>query len=219
MRDGQPSTARPEWLEPTPPRGSRIPTQTTAIPGQTGPRPAERWSRPGERDVYVTPRTIRIGYEVYPLHNISRVSVHTVEWAERPPAKEVVPPLVVLGIAVLLIIATASSRSAANSSQGLFVFAAAVALLWLLVVMARKRFRTALVIESSGGQATALVGRSAESVHHLESIVLAAIEEPPTQTQHFHIGDIVRGDKIQGNKYQQRVDTDPAEARTPAAGV
>jgi hypothetical protein len=138
--------------------------------------------------------------------------VHTVEWAERPPAKEVVPPLVVLGTAILLIIATVGGRSTSDSPQGLFALAAAVGLIWLLIVVARRRFRTALVIESSGGQATALVGKYAESVHHLESIVLAAIEKPPTQPQHFHIGDIVRGDKIQGNKYQQRVGSDPGDA-------
>lgn len=155
----------------------------------------------------MTRRTVRIGYETYPLRNISRVSVHTVEWAERPPIGEVGPPLAILAFSVVGLIVTQGSRTSSGTNGGVgtfLVIVLLVSLVWLLVVLARKRYRTALIIESAGDVSTALLSKSRDDIHRLEAAVVGALENPPEQPQLIHIGDVVRGDKVGGNKYQQR---------------
>jgi hypothetical protein len=188
---GEPAAGGPPWL-PEP-------------PDPVVPAP------PRARDqMHVTPRTIRIGYETYPLRNIARVSVQTVEWAERPPAREVGPPLGLLGLAALVLVATSSATSSSYPAQDgprtLAFLVLAVGLIWLLVAVSRKRYRTALVVESSGQHSTALVSKDEDAVRALENEVIGAVENPPSEPRTVHIGDVVHGDKIGGNKYQRRPD-------------
>jgi Family of unknown function (DUF6232) len=190
-----PPSGAPAWLRP-PPSGSSDPVK-------------ERYQRhsPASGDVWVTPRTVRLSQETYPLRNISRVSVQTVEWAERPPIREVGPPLALMGLSTVALVATQSSRSS-NDLGAVFGLVLALSVLWLIVAIARKRYRTALIIESAGDVSTALISKNPESIHRLEAAILDAIEIPPEQPRLIHIGDVVRGDKIGGNKYQQR-DAEP----------
>lgn len=77
----------------------------------------------------------------------------------------------------------------------------------LLVLFYRlriRRSRYALVIETAGTQCTALSGTDRDEIHRIEDEIVNAIEDPPDHERIVHVGgDLVIGDKVGRDKYQQ----------------
>ncbi|WP_219464504.1 DUF6232 family protein [Nonomuraea rhizosphaerae] len=174
-------------------------------------------------EIRITPRTVRIGHEVYPLANISRVQTLRLIWggkyATLYPLRQIATLLLVAGVvfvAASIVLPELNlhpgfdvENAAQRFTMGAFVLAA-IRLAYLLVVLLHRllirRTRYALMIEASGTQYTALTGTDRDEIHRLKGKIVDAIEDPPEQETVIHVhGDLVAGDKVSGGiQYKQQ---------------
>lgn len=152
--------------------------------------------------VYVSTGTVRIGHQTYSLANIARLQVFRVRWTGAGRLRGIGGPLLALGVglAVLLVLQPAGSVSTPTGAVGILALVAGV--IWLMVALARMKERLALVIETAGGQATAVSSKHEESVYELNDAIVYAIDNPHHEPQTIRIGDLVFGDKVSGDKFQ-----------------
>ncbi|MFC8915002.1 DUF6232 family protein [Streptomyces sp. NPDC057116] len=171
-------------------------------------------------EIRVSRRTVRIGHEVYPLANISRVrTLRLVPGGRRAafsPVRET-GTLVVAAVVAAVVLDTAPARLGptlmAHDTARRCVAAAAVLatgrVAWLLAVVGHRlplrRPRYALILETSGDPRTVLTGTDRGAIHRVQREIVDAIDNPPEQQRSVHVGgDLVMGDKVGRDKYAGR---------------
>jgi hypothetical protein len=160
-------------------------------------------ARTGTAEIRLNRRTIRIGHEVYPLANISRVQTVQIRYK-----KNVFQPIRGLIIAlfaavVLGAVVTAAEVEQADQIVGAIVALAALRVVYLLGVLIYRLLRRpiySLAIETAGTQFTLLSSHDQGTIHMIENEVVNAIENPPESERVLHVGDVFVGDKVSGNK-------------------
>ncbi|MGH3975263.1 MAG: DUF6232 family protein [Pseudonocardiaceae bacterium] len=167
-------------------------------------------------EIRISKRIVRIGHQVYPLANISRVQtlrlVRVGKLATFYPLREIAVFLLVVGaivgaaVVVLpkLDLNVETAREYANVAASL----AGVWITYLLFVLFYRlwirRSHYELVIETAGTQYAALRGTNRDEIHRVEGEIVNALEDPPDRERIVHIiGDFVNGDKVERDKYQQ----------------
>lgn len=163
-------------------------------------------------EIRISPRTVRIGHQVYPLANISRVQTLEVTWTGRRstwyPVKEtavllVLFALVAVGIQLLVPALHLGGRQLVTQlmTAAIALFGLRIAYLVLLflyrALLRRKHY--ALLLETAGTQYTALSGTDVRELHRIEGEIVGSIENPPTQERVVH----VHGDLVVGKQYKQ----------------
>ncbi|RST07574.1 hypothetical protein E2C00_16865 [Streptomyces sp. WAC05374] len=168
-------------------------------------------------EIRISERTVRIGHEVYPLANISRVrTLRLVPGGRRAtfyPLREI-GTLVGAAVVVAVMLDTAPARLGlafmAHDTARRCVAAAAVLaaarVAWLLAVVGHRlllrRPRYALLLETSGDPRTVLTGTDRGAIHRVQHEIVDAIDNPPEQQRSVHVGgDLVMGDKVGRDKY------------------
>jgi hypothetical protein len=161
-------------------------------------------------EIRISKRTVRIGHQVYPLANISRVQTLRLVWGGKLatfyPLREI--------IVLLFLLLVAGGIAGAANAAGVRQFATGAAILvgvrmtYLLCVLLYRllirRPNYALVLETAGTQYTALQGTDDHEIHRIEGEIVNAIEDPPLHERILHVsGDLVIGDKVGRDKYQQ----------------
>lgn len=172
-------------------------------------------------EIRISKRIVRIGHEVYPLANISRVQTLRVVWGGKLatfyPLREIIVLLLVvgaiMGAAVKLLPqldldAGFDIEEAARQLATVVAALAAVRIAYLLLVVVYRllfrRPRYTLVIETAGTQYAALSGTDREEIHRIKGEIVDAIEDPPSQERIVQVrGDLVIGDKVGRDKYEQ----------------
>ncbi|MDQ2792356.1 MAG: DUF6232 family protein [Actinomycetota bacterium] len=152
-------------------------------------------------EIRISRRLLRIGNQAYPLTNIARVQTLWVE-GNRSLAtfREFVGLLLIIGVIVFVLPMLGLGGSASGLTLSAIVIAGMV-VLWRLVMRER---RFVLLIETAGSQIAALAGKDEPEIRRIEDAVVEAIENPPDQERILQVsGDIVLGDKIGRDKYQQ----------------
>lgn len=155
--------------------------------------------------VSVSKQILTIGSSFYPLQSVARVS--TVEWIAplRPMIWSAVKSLT-LAIALWLGSAAADAASPeAGVAVGLAAVAATVFGGYRIFQITRRRPYYCLVIETSGDPHTALVNDDPKVIANIAGQIMAAINDPKIVFQqpvnHYtHVGDVIRGDKVMGDK-------------------
>ena len=178
-------------------------------------------------EIRISHRILKIGYQDYPLANISRVQMIEVTYAGRlakwRPIVRIVT-LIVLGAALVAGASVVRQKNldsnahlASNARTAALVVAGIVGALvvWQLAVLIyRLAFRKtpyALILETSGTQYAALSGTDRDQVLWVKNAIVDAIENPPWQEQVIHVGgDLVVGDKIGGHSFRGNVGTSGA---------
>ncbi|MGH3694050.1 MAG: DUF6232 family protein [Pseudonocardiaceae bacterium] len=153
-------------------------------------------------EIRISRRLLRIGSQVYPLANIGRVQTLWLEWGRNNVAtfREFVGLLLVIGLIVFIL----PVLGLGSSVSGLTVIAMIVAGIVVLYRFLTRQRRFVLFIETTGGQIATLAAKAEPEIRRIEYAVVEAIENPPNQEQVIQIsGDIVMGDKIGRDKYQQ----------------
>lgn len=163
-------------------------------------------------EIWINTRTVRIGHQVYPLANISRVQTVRVVWAGRSstfyPIKEITVLVVLFAalasaaVALLPKIGIVEERTARQVAMVVAVLfgvrvAYLVGLFLYRLLFRRKRY--ALLVETAGTQYTALSGTDRAEVHRIEGEIVGAIENPPVREYSVQI----HGDMVLGNQYKQ----------------
>ncbi|MEW9533855.1 DUF6232 family protein [Microbispora sp. NPDC049125] len=172
-------------------------------------------------EIRISKRIVRIGHEVYPLANISRVQTLRVVWGGKLatfyPLREIAVLVLVVGaiyaaaVAVLPELDIRADFDVEGMAQQFATIAAALAgvrTAWLMAVLLYRllirRPRYALVVETAGTQYTALSGTDRAEIHRIEGEIVDAIEDPPSHERIVQIsGDLVMGDKVGRDKHQQ----------------
>jgi hypothetical protein len=164
-------------------------------------------------ELLISKRVVKIGHQVYPLANISRVQtlrlVPSGKDATFYPLQQIVILLLLLAgvivapLVVLPELDLAPGFDLEETARQFAMIATAVAgirMAYLLFVLfyrllIRKK-RYALVIETAGTQTTALSGTDSSEIHRIKDRIVAAIEDPPMVPQRIEInGDFVMGDQ------------------------
>jgi hypothetical protein len=162
-------------------------------------------------EIRLNKRTIRIGHQVYPLANISRVQTVRLPWRGKYttyyPLRGIMVLLLVIGALVAATVAAvprleldSDGQQLARQITAIVTALAAIRIVYLLLVLfyrinIRKQYY-AMIIETAGTQDTALTGTNRDEIHRIESEIVAAIEDPPSQERVLHIsGDVVLGGK------------------------
>lgn len=172
-------------------------------------------------EIRISKRIVRIGHQVYPLANISRVQTLRLVWRGRLatfyPLQEITVLLVVVGVIVgaaevvlpeLDLNVDFTVEKAAQQFATVAAILAGVRMAYLLLVLfyrllLRQQYY-ALVIETAGTQYTALHGTDLDEIHRIEGVIVNAIEDPPSHEQTVKIrGDLVTGDKVGRDKIVQ----------------
>jgi hypothetical protein len=163
-------------------------------------------------EIRINPRTVRIGHQVYPLANISRVQTVQVTWAGRRatsyPVKWIAILAVLFAVAGGLIVAGLPALDLGGDQLTTQLLMGAIALFGvpiaclLLVFLYRlllRRKHFALLLETSGTQYAALSGTNQGELHRIEREIVGAIENPPTYERVVHL----HGDLVVGNQFKQ----------------
>ncbi|NGO11948.1 hypothetical protein G5C60_31180 [Streptomyces sp. HC44] len=176
--------------------------------------------------IVLSNRVVRIGHEVYPLANISRVQTLRVVWGGRFATLYPLRQIIVVGLVAGVIVGAAvlvppelppdvssDIEEAARQFASVVAVAAGVWMaFWLMVLLYRlliRRRRYALVIETAGTQSTALTGTDPTEIQRIKNVIVGAIENPPPHEIPVQVhGDIVMGNKagrdhVGGNQYNQ----------------
>ncbi|MFD4673234.1 DUF6232 family protein [Lentzea sp. NPDC058450] len=163
-------------------------------------------------EIRINPRTVRIGHQVYPLANISRVQTLEVRWGGRKatsyPPKETAVLLLLFGLVAVAIqvgvpaLGLGGRQLITDLMMGAMVlFGVRIAYLVLAflyrVLFRRKHY--ALLLETAGTQYTALSGTDLPELRRIEAEIVGAIEKPPTRE---HVVE-VHGDLVLGNQTKQ----------------
>ncbi|WP_191299133.1 DUF6232 family protein [Lentzea cavernae] len=163
-------------------------------------------------EIRINPRTVRIGHQVYPLANISRVQTLEVRWGGRLatsyPVKAIAVLLVLFALvsgAIVVLVPALGVGGRALTTQllmgamALFGVSTAYFVLLFLYRLLLRRKHYALLLEASGTQYTALSGTDLAELHRIEAEIVNAIEKPPTRE---HVVE-VHGDLVLGNQTKQ----------------
>lgn len=153
-------------------------------------------------EIRISRRLLRIGSQVYPLANIGRVQTLWIEWGRNNVAtfREFVGLLLIIGV-IVFVLPTLVFRDSVTGLTIITIVVAGVVVLYRLVTRQR---RFVLFIETTGGQMATLAGKVEPEIRKIEYAVVEAIENPPNQERVMQVsGDIVMGDKIGRDKYQQ----------------
>jgi hypothetical protein len=169
--------------------------------------------------ISINRRTIRIGHQVYPLSHISRVQ--TVEVIPAGKRATFHPFGEMVGLTLFIFTAMAAIRRVlpelelASSGKDfvrrlvtIAVLIAVIRIVYLLcVVLYRlliRRPRYVLMLETAGSQLAALSGPDPVEIERIEDEIVGAIEDPPINERIVNVrGDVVLGDKVGRDKYQQ----------------
>ncbi len=158
--------------------------------------------------VRINKRTLRIGGQVYPLGQISRVQTMRFD----PPRNRAVGKFIkaAAGVVVAAVVLVCLSGAMLANHPSLPTVIAGGALLWLAVLVAilisrlvnKPKSLYALTIETAGTQYTALSSYDLDSINYLENEVVAAIEDPPEQERVLQINNVVSGNQyLQGGHH------------------
>ncbi|NAS25123.1 hypothetical protein GT755_26000 [Herbidospora sp. NEAU-GS84] len=135
-------------------------------------------------EIRISKRIVRIGHEVYPLANISRVQTLRIVYKGRLSTFHPLGQLVV--VAALAAAAAFVAEEVFPEAREYLPVALAVAgvcggllAIQFLYRLIFRRNRYALTIETAGTQYTALWGTDLEEIRRIEGLVVAAIEDPP----------------------------------------
>jgi hypothetical protein len=172
-------------------------------------------------EIRINKRIVQIGHQVYPLANISRVQTLRLVWGGRLgtfyPLRTITILLVVVGaivyaaVGVLPNLDVQTDFDVEQVGRQLAAGAVVLAAVWiayLLVVLFYRllvrRPRYKLTLETAGTQYTALTGTDRHEIHEIAGEIVAAIEDPPSRERIVQVsGDVVMGDKVGRDKYQQ----------------
>jgi len=172
-------------------------------------------------EIRISKRTARIGHQVYPLANISRVQTLRLVWGGKLatfyPLRQITVLLLVVGAIVGAAVGVVPKldlktdfdveKAARQVAVGVVVLAGLRIAYLLFVLFYRlliRQPRYALVIETAGTQYTALTGTDRDEIRRIEGEIVAAIEDPPSHERVVHVsGDVVFGDKVGRDQYQQ----------------
>ncbi len=153
-------------------------------------------------EIRISKRIVRIGHEVYPLANISRVQTLRVVYKGRLSTFYPLGQLVV--VAALAAAASFVAEEVLPEAREFLPTALAAAgvwggllALWFLYRLIFRRTRYSLVIETAGTQYTALTGTDLGEIRRIEGLIVAAIEDPP----HKEEGHPIYGDVYIGNTF------------------
>ena len=163
-------------------------------------------------EIRINPRTIRIGHQVYPLANISRVQTVQVTWAGKRatsyPAKKIVVWGVLFAVVAAAVLVGAPALELGDEQVRDRLLVGAVALFgvrigYLVLLLAYRlllrRKHYALLLETAGTQYAALSGTDQGELHRIQREIVGAIEHPPTQERVLHL----HGDLVVGNQFKQ----------------
>ncbi|MFI6921837.1 DUF6232 family protein [Nonomuraea spiralis] len=172
-------------------------------------------------EIRISKRTVRIGHEVYPLANISRVQTLRLVWSGKYATLYPLRQIAVLVLLVGAVVVAARmvlprldldadldiEEAARQFAMGVFILGG-IRLAYLLFVLFYRllvrRTRYALVIETAGTQYTALSGTDNHEIHRIKGEIVGAIEDPPSGDRIIQVhGDLVAGDKVGGDQYKQ----------------
>lgn len=166
-------------------------------------------------EIRISKRIVRIGHEVYPLANISRVQTLRVVWrgklATFYPLRQIATLLLIggliVGVAVVLlpelgVRADFDVEEAARQFAAVAAVLAGIRVAYLLGVLffrlLIRRKRYVLMIETAGTQYAALSGTDREELQRIKGEIVDAIEDPPSEERVIQVhGDVVLGDKYQ----------------------
>jgi hypothetical protein len=148
-------------------------------------------------EIQITKRTVRIGYQVYPLANIARVQTRKITSRRRAPAVQLAVTAVLMFLLVGLWWLTKFSM-VFLVVPGLL----GLRILYLVVTLLRLgKPQYVLVIETGGTEYTALSGADPHEIDRIREEIANAMETPPNEERLLLVGgDIVVGDKIGGDK-------------------
>lgn len=162
----------------------------------------------GTAEIRINKRTVRIGHEVYPLANISRLQTVQLHYGKKKstfqPVKEMAAVLVFAIAAAVAV--TMSGIPQAEQIMRWIVIVTALCVAYLLIVFVHRMLRRpiySLAIETAGTQFTLLSSHDLGTVRMIEREVVNAIENPPNYEKVFQVGDIILGDKIGRDKISQ----------------
>lgn len=154
--------------------------------------------------VRINKRTLRIGGQVYPLGQISRVQTMYFH----PPKNRAWSKFfkAAAGLVVAAVVALCLAGSLAGNHPSLPTVIALAAFGWLAILVAMLVYRLVnkpktlygLTVETSGTQYTALSSYDLSAIQYLEGEVVAAIEDPPESERVLQIHNVVTG-----NQYNQ----------------
>jgi hypothetical protein len=160
-------------------------------------------------EIRINPRTVRIGHQVYPLANISRVQTVQVTWAGKRatsyPAKKLAVWVVLYAVVAGVILVGVPALDVGDDEMTTQLLIGASALFglrigYLLLLLIYRLLRSkhyALLLETAGTQYAALSGSDQGELHRIEREIVGAIERPPTQERVVHLhGDLVVGDQF-----------------------
>ncbi|MFY1635769.1 DUF6232 family protein [Solwaraspora sp. WMMB335] len=160
--------------------------------------------------VGVRNRTLWVGGEAYPLHNIARV--HAREWtpdrgaAVREFAKNVAKPIAAGMFALVLLACLGGDAVPGTVYVGLFLLVGGIVTVRAvqLIRYVSQQNRYALVVETAGSPHAALVSTDRNVVLGLVGQVVEAIDNPAKEFS-LHVeqvyGDKFDGDKFDGSKF------------------
>jgi hypothetical protein len=161
-------------------------------------------ARTGTAEIRINRRTLRIGHEVYPLANISRVQTVQLSYAKTPAQA-------LTGIVVMLLVGAVAAAVVSNAGVTVAQQAATVVLalvglrlLYLVVVLVRRLLRRpvfCLLVEASGTQFTALSSHDRRVVHEIADLVVGAIENPPSHEIVRHVHNVFN--RVEGDQFNQ----------------
>lgn len=163
-------------------------------------------ARTGTAEIRINRRTLRIGHEVYPLANISRVQTVRLTYRKTPGQAVAGIAVALLVGAVAAAVTAAAAGSGAGAEQAGAVVLALVALrvAYLVIVLIRRLLRRpvfSLLIETSGTQFTALASHDRRTVHEIADLVVGAIENPPGHEIVRHVHNVFN--RVEGNQFNQ----------------
>ncbi|MFE0423131.1 DUF6232 family protein [Streptomyces sp. NPDC058953] len=148
---------------------------------------------------------LTIGSSFYPLQSVARVS--TVEWIAR---LRTMIWSAVKAFALAIVLWVGAAIADAGSAQagvvvGLLAVAATVLTGYRVLQITRRRPYYCLVIETAGDPHAALVNDDPKVIADIAGMIMAAINDPAitfqqTVTNFKHVGDVIRGDKVMGDK-------------------
>ncbi len=151
--------------------------------------------------ITISRRLLEVGGQVYPLANISRIQNLRVEWSRKVTTGRQIG---VFGLALALVYFGLPELIGSQEATSLVVLLIIGALAVIVYRTVSRQKRHVLVIETSGGQSTALASKRREEIDRLQYEITEAIENPPSQERVIQLsGDVVMGDKVGRDKYEQ----------------
>jgi Family of unknown function (DUF6232) len=151
--------------------------------------------------IRITHRLLELGGQIYPLANIARIQNLRIEWSRKVTTGR---EIAVFALVLFIVTFALPGLMGVRNTTPWTVVLVLGALIVLVYRAVSKQRRQVLVIETSGGQSTALASKTREEIDRLQYEIAAAIENPPTTERLIHLsGDIVMGDKVGRDQYQQ----------------